>query len=112
MKEFFTIAVVAFEAVAVVVLIVGAILALGRFIVQKFQGTDNKEAYRDFRADFGSSLLLALDLLVAADVILTVALELTFTSLGMLGLLVLIRTFLHLILELELTGRWPWQESP
>ena len=46
---------------------------------------------------------------VAADIILTVTLELSFDTLGMLGLLVLIRTFLHLILELEITGRWPWQ---
>lgn len=54
---------------------------------------------------------MGLDLLVAADIILTVALEPSFESLGMLGLLVLIRTFLHFILELELTGRWPWQSS-
>jgi uncharacterized membrane protein len=57
----------------------------------------------------GRTLLLALDLLVAADIILTVALDLSFEALGMLGLLVLIRTFLHFILELEISGRWPWQ---
>ena len=46
---------------------------------------------------------------MVADIILTVTLELSFETLGMLGLLVLIRTFLHFILELEITGRWPWQ---
>ena len=55
--------------------------------------------------------MLALDLLVAADIILTVTLDLSFETLGMLGLLVLIRTFLHFVLELEVTGCWPWQGS-
>jgi uncharacterized membrane protein len=111
MTEFFKFAVVAFEAIAVMVLIVGAVLCLTRLVKQMFQGTDRHEAYRDFREGFARTLLLAIDLLVAADIILTVALDLSFESLGMLGLLVLIRTFLHFILELELTGRWPWQRS-
>jgi len=111
MKELFKITVMVFEAIAVMVLIVGAVLSIWRFVMQMFQGTDLHEAYRDFREGFGRSLLLAIDLLVAADIILTVALDLSFESLGMLGLLVLIRTFLHFILELELTGRWPWQGS-
>ena len=111
MTELFKIAVVAFEAIAVMVLIVGTVLFIGRFAMKMFQGTDLHEAYRDFREGFGRSLLLGLDLLVAADIILTVALDLSFESLGMLGLLVLIRTFLHFILEVEITGRWPWQSS-
>ena len=111
MKELFKVAVVAFEAIAVMTLIVGTVLFIGRFVMQMFKGTNLQEAYRDFREGFGRSLLLAVDLLVAADIILTAALELSFESLGMLGLLVLIRTFLHFILELELTGRWPWQRS-
>jgi len=112
MTEFFKVAVVAFEAIAVMVLIVGAVLCIGRLVMQMFQGTDRHEVYRDFREGFGRSLLLAVDLLVAADIILTVALDLSFESFGVLGLLVLIRTFLHFTLELELTGRWPWQNSP
>jgi len=111
MKELFKVAVVAFEAIAVMALIVGTVLFIGRFVMQMFQGTNLQEAYRDFREGFGRSLLLAVDLLVAADIILTAALDLSFESLGMLGLLVLIRTFLHFLLELELTGHWPWQSS-
>jgi uncharacterized membrane protein len=45
---------------------------------------------------------------VAADIINTVAVELTFTSVGILSIIVLIRTFLSLTLEMETTGRWPW----
>jgi uncharacterized membrane protein len=108
MKEAFKIAVIAFEAMAVLVLIFGAVLLMGRFIKQMLQGSE-LQAYRTFRQGFGRSLLLALDLLIAADIILTVTLDLSFETLGMLGLLVLIRTILHVILELEVTGRWPWQ---
>ena len=56
-------------------------------------------------------ILLGLEFLVAADIIRTVAIEPTFTSLGVLGLIFLIRTFLSFSLELEITGRWPWQSG-
>jgi uncharacterized membrane protein len=109
MTELFKIAVIAFEAAAVVVMLIGSILFIGRFISGILRATERHKAYREFRQGFGRTLLLALDLLVAADIIMTVTLDLSFEALGMLGLLVLIRTFLHFILELEITGRWPWQ---
>jgi len=111
MTEFFKVAVVAFEAIATIILIVGVVLCVGRLVKQMFQGTDRHELYRDFREGIARSLLLAVDLLVAADIILTVTLDLSLESFQVLGLLVLIRTFLHFTLELELTGRWPWQRS-
>jgi uncharacterized membrane protein len=111
MTEFFKFAVVAFEAIAVMVLIVGTLFCLGRLVKQMFQGADRRQVYRDFRESLARSLLLAVDLLVAADIILTVTLDLSLESFQVLGLLVLIRTFLHFTLELELTGRWPWQRS-
>jgi uncharacterized membrane protein len=111
MKELFKAAVQAFEAVAVLVLILGAVISMGLCAKRILHGANRLEAYRDFRQSFGSTLLLALDLLVAADIILTVILDLSFETLGMLALLVLIRTFLHFVLELELSGRWPWQSS-
>ena len=111
MTKLFETAVVAFEAVAVLILIIGAVLFMGRFVKQMVKGSERHQAYRTFRQGFGRTLLLALDLLVAADIILTVTLDLSFETLGMLGLLVLIRTFLHFVLELEVTGRWPWQGS-
>lgn len=109
MIELFEVAVIVFEAVAVLLLIIGTVFWSGRFIRQLVQGSKPDLAYRAFRRGFGRTLLLALDILVAADIILTVTLDLTFESLGMLGLLVLIRTFLHFVLELEVTGHWPWQ---
>jgi uncharacterized membrane protein len=108
----FKMTVLAFEVAAVAVLIFGALLSFGAFIKRMIQGTEGHEAYRAFRQGFGTALLLALDLLVAADIILTVTVDLSFETLGMLGLLIFIRTFLHFVLELEVTGRWPWQSLP
>lgn len=111
MTELFETAVIVFETFAIMILIIGTLVFMGRFIKQMLQTGGWQEAYRKFRQDFGHTLLLALDILVAADIILTVALDLSFKALAMLGLLVLIRTFLHFVLELEVTGRWPWQGS-
>ena len=68
--------------------------------------------YRSYRQLLGRSILLGLELLVAADIIRTVAVTPTFESVGVLAIIVLIRTFLSFSLELEITGRWPWQKQP
>ncbi len=65
--------------------------------------------YTDFRHRVGRALLLGLEILVAADIIRTVVLEPTVANVLVLGLLVLIRTFLSWSLVLEIEGRWPWQ---
>jgi uncharacterized membrane protein len=65
--------------------------------------------YRLYRRRLGRSILLGLELLVAADIIRTVAVDPSFRSVGVLGLIVVIRTFLSWSLELEISGRWPWQ---
>lgn len=67
--------------------------------------------YREYKHNLGKGLLLGLEILVAADVIRTVALEPTFENIAALGLLVLIRTFLSWSLVVEIEGRWPWQKS-
>ncbi|WP_210481216.1 DUF1622 domain-containing protein [Naasia sp. SYSU D00948] len=67
--------------------------------------------YGRFRRFLGRSILLGLELLVAADIIRTVAVAPTLESVAVLALIVLIRTFLSWSLELEITGRWPWQKS-
>ncbi len=56
-------------------------------------------------------MLLGLEFLVAADIIRTVAVTPTFATVGMLAVIVVIRTFLSFSLELEITGRWPWQKA-
>ena len=67
--------------------------------------------YRSFRQEVGRAILLGLELLVAADIIRTVALSPTLESVAVLTGIVLVRTFLSFSLEVELTGRWPWQRG-
>jgi hypothetical protein len=69
---------------------------------------ENTEVYK---IRIGRSLLLGLEVLVAADIVKTIAHELSFISLGLLAGLVLVRTFLSWTLLLEIDGRWPWQRS-
>ncbi len=66
--------------------------------------------YDQYKIRIGRSLLLA-EVLVAADIVKTIAIELTFTSLGLLAGLVVVRTFLSWTLVLEIEGRWPWQRA-
>jgi uncharacterized membrane protein len=61
------------------------------------------------KISLGRALLLGLEILVAADIVRTVALEASLESVAVLGLLVLIRTFLSWALVVEIEGRWPWQ---
>jgi uncharacterized membrane protein len=70
-----------------------------------------EENYDSYKIRIGRSLLLGLEVLVAADIVKTIALDLTFASLGLLAGLVLIRTFLSWTLVLEIEGRWPWQRD-
>ena len=66
--------------------------------------------YTRFRRVLGRAILLGLELLVAADIIKTVAITPTLDSVVVLAIIVLIRTFLSWSLELEISGRWPWQK--
>jgi uncharacterized membrane protein len=73
---------------------------------------DEEDAYRHTRRGIGRAVLLGLELLVAGDIIRTVAISPTFESVGVLAGIVLVRTFLSFTLELEINARWPWQHAP
>jgi uncharacterized membrane protein len=93
----------------VVAIVVSLVLAGGRFGLETLRGAMSaEERYRALRRRIGRGILLGLELLVAGDIIRTVAIEPTFATVGVLGLIVLVRTFLSFALEVELTGRWPW----
>jgi uncharacterized membrane protein len=93
-----------------VVIIVGAILyAMGHYIVRAAIHPEREELYKQLKVRLGKALLLGLEVLVAADIVRTVALEATLQSVAVLGLLVLIRTFLSWALVVEIEERWPWQ---
>jgi len=97
------------EVAGVAVLLFGALIAALAFGWRLRRGTDFHEAYHGLRADLGRAILLGLELLVIADIIGTVAIKPTFQNLGVLAAIVAIRTLLSFTLELEVSGRWPWQ---
>lgn len=99
----------AVDAVGIVIILVGGLAAIALAV----RGAQQRRPslYGDFRRFFGRSILLGLEFLVAADIIRTVAVTPTLESASVLGLIVIIRTFLSFSLELEITGRWPWQKE-
>lgn len=108
MTEIFKNVVVVVESVAVLLLLIGLTVSTMQYLsgIVKKQGT---KAYLTYRRNLGRTLLLTLEFLIAADILDTVAVEKTMNSIGILGVLVLVRTFLSFALELEMNGRWPWQ---
>ena len=106
MTEIFEVVAVVIEVAAVTLLVMGLAISTGRFLWGVSRG-DGVPAYQKYRQELGRTLLLTLEFLIASDIVFTVATEKTYTSLAMLGLLVLIRTFLSFALEVELAGRWP-----
>jgi uncharacterized membrane protein len=99
------------EVAGVAVLLLGALLAVAAFAARLARRTAFQDAYHDLRADLGRAILLGLELLVIADIIGTVAIEPTLQNLSVLAVIVVIRTFLSFALELEVSGRWPWQRA-
>ena len=96
------------DGAGVLVIVLGLLIAAGRFV---FVGRRATDSYRQLRQDIGRGILLGLELLVAADIIRTVAIDPTIESVLVLGLIVLIRTFLSMALQVELEGRLPWQSG-
>lgn len=96
------------EVVGILTMILGAILALWRYFNNLHQ---EGSSYRTFRHDLGKAILLGLEFLVAGDIIATVTLDPTMDQVLVLGVIVVIRTFLSLSLQVELEGKWPWQKK-
>lgn len=106
--EWVTLAARLFEAAGVAVMVGGALLACIMTAIRS-RTLSGRQAYRSLRGYVGSSILLGLELLVGADIIRTIAEEPTLRQVLVLGLIVLIRTFLSVALQVEITGRWPWR---
>lgn len=99
----------ALDFFGVVVIVVGALVATVLFVNRLWRRAPFDAAYRRYRQSLGRAILLGLEFLVAGDIIRTVAVSPTFRSVGVLAIIVLVRTFLSLSLQVELEGRWPWQ---
>ena len=98
----------AIDLAGVAAIVLGIVVAIVRFFIRTPH--DNVDSYVRFRQRVGRSILLGLELLVAADIVRTVAVAPTLLDVAVLGGIVLIRTFLSFSLELEVTGSWPWQK--
>lgn len=98
------------EIIGIGVIVVTAVYTVFFALVQLLKRHQTETIFRKVRLRLGRGILLGLEFLIAADIIHTVAIELTFESLGILAIVVLIRTFLSFMLEVELTGSWHWQE--
>jgi uncharacterized membrane protein len=96
----------AIESLAVLIIVVAAAHGTIRYLVHSRARVP--DAYDRYKSQLGKSLLLGLELLVAADIIETVMLERTMQNVLMLALLVLVRTFLSWSLIVEMEGHWPW----
>jgi uncharacterized membrane protein len=97
----------AIDAVGVAAIVLGAAVAGATFLKREAVGP-LLDSYRQFRNSLGRSILLGLEFLIAGDIVRTVAATPTFQSVGILVVIVLVRTFLSFSLELEVTGRLPW----
>jgi uncharacterized membrane protein len=101
----------AFEAVGALVLLLGLVLALWLAARVLHRTRDGTEAYRVLRRSFGGVILLGLEMLVAADLVRTVAVRPTLQNVVTLGLIVLIRTVLSFSIEIEIEGVAPWRRA-
>lgn len=99
------------EAIGVGAITLFALYALFNAAARILRKEDRESIFQEIRQLLGRGILLGLEFLIAADIIYTVAVELTFQSIGVLAIVVLIRTFLSFTLEVEINGRWPWQEK-
>lgn len=98
----------AVDVLGVVAIVVGVVYAILDAALRGLRRVS--PVYTRFRRVLGRAILLGLELLVAADIIKTVAVTPTLESVAVLAIIVLIRTFLSWSLELEISGRWPWKK--
>lgn len=97
------------EFLGIGIIIIYILISSLEYVVKKIQNK-SRDAYTSYRHQLARGILLGLEILVAADIIHTVALDLSYSSVGVLAIVVLIRTFLSYSLEVEISGKWPWQK--
>ncbi len=99
------------EAAGIIAIAFGALVSTILAFTQYIRHKAAHAAYQGLRRRLSRGILLGLEFLIAADIIRTVAVEPSFHSLGLLAIIVLIRTFLSFTLQLEVSGKWPWEHK-
>ncbi|MFO1303224.1 MAG: DUF1622 domain-containing protein [Burkholderiales bacterium] len=108
-RDFIEYAGIAVEIGGVLLILGGLLAASWRWVTSR--GVDAALRYQRYREDLGRAILVGLEVLVAADIVRSVALDPTLAGVGVLALLVVVRTFLSWSLSVELEGEWPWQRG-
>lgn len=108
-KGLIEVAALLIELLAVAIIVIATVTATVVYVRRVLNRASGLPAYEQYKVRLGRALLLGLEILVAADIVRTVALEPSLTNVGILALLVLIRTFLSWSLVVEIEHRWPWQ---
>lgn len=98
------------DILGVLVIVYGIVFGTLQMFKAKLKDPLNPETYDAYREDLGRALLLCLEFLVAADIIRSVAITPSLEDVAILGIIILIRTFLSISMEMEVSGRWPWQK--
>ncbi|MEK7571452.1 MAG: DUF1622 domain-containing protein [Patescibacteria group bacterium] len=99
------------DIAGIFVILIGAIVSTAYFLLGVFESRHKEFIYKSFRNNLARSILLGLEFLVAGDIIRSVTGEPNFTNIAVLGLIVLIRSFLGITFEMEIEGKWPWQKA-
>jgi uncharacterized membrane protein len=107
-REIMTLTGLLLDAAGVFIVAVGSFVSVARFLMRR---VEFKQSYRLLREDVGRAILLGLEFLIGGDIIRSVVVDPTMLNIVTLGLIVLIRTFLSMTLQLEVDGRWPWQPA-
>ncbi len=95
----------------VFIILVGVVAASVLALIELFDRKTYSSVYRSFRKNLGRCILLGLEFLIAGDIIRSVTGEPSFTNIGVLAVVVLIRSFLSITFDMEIEGRWPWQKD-
>jgi uncharacterized membrane protein len=108
-REWMELASVGVEVLAVAIMLCFIIFGTALWLIRSIKNIG--ESYKRYRVVLGKTMLVGLELLVAADIIRTVAVDLTLLNIELLGAIVVVRTFLGWSLTVEIEGRWPWQKE-
>lgn len=96
------------ELIAVAIIVIGGALA----VIHGFRNAKGLDHYFSaVRRAFGRPLILGLEILVAADIVQTITVELSLSSVSTLAILVAVRIALSFSLEIELDGALPWRRT-
>lgn len=109
LNPYFEIIALLLEGMGVLAIVAGTVFALAEAARNLIRRCEGQKVFDLFRTRLAKSILIGVEFLIAADIVGTVIVEPTMESLGVLAVIVLIRTFLSFTLEIEIEGRWPWQ---